>query len=259
MTNAWSMAVRTGRRIVVSERADENETQSQDGAQCSAEISDRSSRRYDARPTHTTATIVALGDSTTAGTPGFRSPLEAPPDSAGDEQSQYAYWLMRAQPGWRVLNRGVNGQRSDEIRARFWRDVVAAHPDVVVIVAGVNDIYQGRAPEVVQRELDALYSLALSAARPIAVVAGTILPYDTASPAEIAAMDGVNRWIRQPASDDPRIAFCDTRHAVAAPGAPDRLASTPDGLHPSRDGYRLMAQALEPVIRATLATRPRDL
>ena len=41
-----------------------------------------------------TVKIVALGDSTTAGTPGFKSPLEAPPNGRGDETSQYAYWLM---------------------------------------------------------------------------------------------------------------------------------------------------------------------
>ena len=63
-------------------------------------------------------TIVALGDSTTAGTPGFQSPLEAPPNGAGNVESQYAYWLMRAHPEWQVLNRGVNGERSDQIRAR---------------------------------------------------------------------------------------------------------------------------------------------
>jgi lysophospholipase L1-like esterase len=57
-------------------------------------------------------TIVALGDSTTAGTPGFKSPIEAPPDGAGDIESQYAYWLTRAHPDWRVLNHGVNGERS---------------------------------------------------------------------------------------------------------------------------------------------------
>jgi len=33
-------------------------------------------------------TIVALGDSTTAGTPGFKSPLEAPPAGEGDATSQ---------------------------------------------------------------------------------------------------------------------------------------------------------------------------
>ena len=58
--------------------------------------------------------IVAFGDSTTAGTPLFESPLEAPPDGRGDERSQYAYWLMARHPDWRVLNRGVNGERSDQ-------------------------------------------------------------------------------------------------------------------------------------------------
>ena len=56
--------------------------------------------------------IVALGDSTTAGTPLFKSPIEAPPDGSGDERSQFAYWLMQQQPDWSVLNRGVNGERS---------------------------------------------------------------------------------------------------------------------------------------------------
>jgi len=71
-------------------------------------------------------TIAAIGDSTTAGTPGFKSPLEAPPDGAGNVESQYAYWLMMRRPDWRVLNRGVNGERSDQIRLRFARDRQAA-------------------------------------------------------------------------------------------------------------------------------------
>src|SRR5207253_7642060 len=112
------------------------------------------------------ATIVALGDSTTAGTPGFQSPIEAPPDGAGDIESQYAYWLMNAHPDWRVLNRGVNGERSDQIRARFGRDVLGKG-DLVVIIAGVNDIYQGRGAEVVQRELEAMYDAARAARIPV--------------------------------------------------------------------------------------------
>ena len=102
-------------------------------------------------------TIVALGDSTTAGTPGYRSPLEAPPNGSGNVESQYAYWLMQSHPDWQVLNRGVNGERSDQIRARFARHVLDAKPSAVVIIAGVNDIYQGRSPEVVERELAAMY------------------------------------------------------------------------------------------------------
>src|SRR5687768_8723006 len=37
------------------------------------------------------AVIVALGDSTTAGTPAFRSPVEAPPNGDGNKESQFAH------------------------------------------------------------------------------------------------------------------------------------------------------------------------
>jgi acyl-CoA thioesterase I len=196
-------------------------------------------------------TIVALGDSATAGTPAFKSPLEAPPGGAGNVQSQYAYWLMQAHADWRVLNRGVNGERTDEIRARFGRDVAQAKPDVVVIIAGVNDVYQGRSAESTERELEAMYDAAR--AQKIPIVAGSIIPYDSATPDENARMHAINAWIRGYAAKHADTVFCDTRAAVAAAGAPDRLISSPDGLHPSPDGYRRMADALEPAIRTILA------
>jgi acyl-CoA thioesterase-1 len=197
-------------------------------------------------------TIVALGDSTTAGTPGFLSPIEAPPDGAGNPESQFAYWLMAAHPEWRVLNRGVNGERTDQIRARFPRDVAAARPEAVVILAGVNDVYQGLSADAIERELEAIYDAARQAA--IAAVAGSIIPYNTATPAQNEAMHAVNRWIRDyAAAHADAVVFCDTRAAVAAPGAPDRLVSTPDDLHPSPEGYKLMAAALDPAIVTALA------
>lgn len=207
------------------------------------------------------ATIVALGDSTTAGTPGFQSPIEAPPDGRGNVESQYAYWLMKAHPDWLVLNRGVNGQRTDQIRARFDGDVfssgvappaLAPKPNAVVIIAGVNDIYQGRSADAVTRELESMYDIALAARIPL--VTGTIVPFNTATADQNARMRAVNEWIRSYASRTPRVVFCDTRAAVAAPGAPDRLVSSPDNLHPSPEGYRLMAAALEPAILGALAS-----
>lgn len=194
--------------------------------------------------------IVALGDSTTAGTPGFKSPIEAPNDGKGDPTSQYAYWLVEQHPDWRVLNRGVNGERTDEIAARFDRDVLSRQPKVVVVIGGVNDIYQGRPVESVTANLRAVYDRAIEAG--IQVVAGTILPYNTATPEQNARMHAVNAWIAGQAAADPNITFVDTRAAVADPNNPDRLAESPDDLHPGVEGYRRMATALGPVIEERL-------
>jgi lysophospholipase L1-like esterase len=203
-------------------------------------------------PPQSPIVIVAFGDSTTAGTPAFKSPIEAPPNGSGNEQSQYAYWLMQQHKDWRVLNRGVNGERTDQIAARFDRDVLAAHPRVVVILAGVNDVYQGRPVEFVKAQLRAMYDRAKQSG--IAVVAGSIIPYNTASPEQNAKMHEINAWIADQASRDAGIAFVDTRKAAAAQD-PDRLAGSPDALHPDVAGYRNMAAAIEAVVAAVLARK----
>ena len=193
--------------------------------------------------------IVAMGDSTTAGTPAFKSPREAPPNGSGDVTSQYAHWLMQSHPDWEVINQGVNAQRSDVIAARFDEDVIAKKPDLVVIIAGVNDVYQGRPAQHVKDQLAAMYRKAREAG--IKVVAGTIIPYNTATADQNARMHDINAWIRAQA-DAGVVTFVDTRAAVAAPGDPDKLASSPDGLHPDAAGYRKMADAIEPAIRRLL-------
>ena len=190
--------------------------------------------------------IVAIGDSTTAGSPAFKSPIEAPPDGHGDHTSQYAYWLMQSHPEWEVLNRGVNGERSDQIRARFEHDVVAAAPKAVVIIAGVNDVYQGRSLEQVSAELSLMYARAAQAG--IRVVAGSILPYNTATPEQNALMQQINAWIRL----QPVISFADTRAATAAAGRPDTLLDSADGLHPTAAGYHRMAEEIRPALEQAL-------
>jgi lysophospholipase L1-like esterase len=186
-------------------------------------------------------TMVAMGDSTTAGTPGFLSPIEAPPAGAGDPESQYCYWMTKVHPEWTVLNRGVNGQRSDEILSRFQRDVVSEKPALVIVLAGVNDIYQGRTVDSVKRNLEAMYALAERSV--IVPVTATVLPYNSAGKKERTSIRDVNAWV-ETASKAPGRLFCDTNLAVREEGDPDFLASSPDGLHPDVEGYRRMGAAL---------------
>ena len=192
--------------------------------------------------------IAALGDSTTAGTPGWLSPLEAPPAGRGDEPSHSGSWLMRAHPEWEVLNRGVNGERTDQIAARFERDVIDERVQAVVIIGGVNDVYQGLRASQAIANLRGMFDRAREAG--LVVVAGTIVPYNTATPDQNARMHEINAWIA--ASTIP---WADTRAAVADPNDPDRLVSSPDDLHPSPEGYRRMAESIRPVLERLLARR----
>lgn len=194
--------------------------------------------------------IIALGDSTTAGTPGFLSPLESPPNGAGDRKSQYAYWLRKEHRDWIVLNRGINGERSDQILARFTRDVVVEKPKMVVILAGVNDIYQGVSVDIARKNLSKMYSMAIRA--DIVPVSCSVLPYNTMGKRETMARRKLNGWIRSK-SERLGIPFCDTALAASAANNLDRLASSPDGLHPDVAGYRSMAMAISRTVVAWLS------
>jgi lysophospholipase L1-like esterase len=103
-------------------------------------------------------TIVALGDSIVAGTPGevedawparlaeflvARSARPGPTASRarGDRPRQ---WAGDRPQQWRVLNAGVPGDTAPQGYARFDRDVAAAGPQIVLIAFGLNDCNPAR-------------------------------------------------------------------------------------------------------------------
>jgi len=188
-------------------------------------------------------TIVGLGDSTTAGTPGFRSPLEAPPNGEGNPESQYAFWMMRSHPDWIVLNRGVNGETAEEVRAAY-----------AIILAGVNDIFAGQRAETVERHLAAMYADVLDAG--IVPVAATVLPYNSATARASGDILTLNAWIEN-LTKVLGILFCDTHAAVADPADSNRLRGSPDGLHPDVAGYRAMGEVLTRTIEDHLRRSER--
>jgi len=202
----------------------------------------------------TRVTIVGLGDSTTAGTPGFRSPLEAPPNGDGNPESQYAFWMMRSHPEWTVLNRGVNGETAAEVRVRLPRDVLGPRPAYAIILAGVNDIFADQRAETVERHLAAMYADVLDAG--VVPVAATVLPYNSATARASGDILTLNAWIEN-LTKVLGILFCDTHAAVADPADSNRLRGTPDGLHPDVAGYRAMGEVLTRTIEDHLRRSER--
>ena len=184
--------------------------------------------------------IVAIGDSTTAGTPFFRSPLEAPPEGEGDPESTYAYWMMHKRPSWQVLNCGIGGETSSQIRARL-TETLKQNPRYVIILAGINDIYQGLPISKIAENLMAMYKEVEG--KGIMPVAATVLPFNSATPDQEKAIEELNEWIRK-AADKMRMPIADLYAAVDNPKNHGHLEDSPDGLHPSVGGYRKMGLAL---------------
>jgi acyl-CoA thioesterase I len=78
--------------------------------------------------------IVAIGSSSTAGA-GASSRAASYPSRLAEELKQHF-------PGRdiTVLNRGINGQETVQMIARFETDVIAAHPDLVLWQVGTNSV-----------------------------------------------------------------------------------------------------------------------
>jgi acyl-CoA thioesterase I len=83
-------------------------------------------------------TIVAIGSSSTAGA-GASSPAASYP-------SQLAADLRQRFPGHAitVINRGVNGEETDDMMARFATGVFAEHPQLVLWQVGTNSVLRDR-------------------------------------------------------------------------------------------------------------------
>jgi acyl-CoA thioesterase-1 len=83
-------------------------------------------------------TIVAIGSSSTFGT-GASSPAMSYPSRLAVELR-----ALLPQTPVTVINRGVNGETAQEMLARFDRDVLAAHPDLVLWQVGSNAVLLDR-------------------------------------------------------------------------------------------------------------------
>ena len=185
--------------------------------------------------------VVGLGDSITAGNPGWdpdpaRRPFEDPGD---DETSQYLYWAAAAHPGMRFSNQGVGGERTDEIRARLESAVSGA--DVIVVQGGINDVVQGRSIELAAQDLQAMVRRAKELAE--VVLLPNVLPWNNGWPGAEPQIRALNALIARlaEAEDVPLLPFHET---LEDPERPGRMKAewTPDGNHPSVEGHRRLGE-----------------
>lgn len=185
--------------------------------------------------------VAALGDSITAGSPRW-DPDPAVRELIGDRldrRSQWGYWLERREPGVRVRNCGVPGERTDEIAQRL--DDCARGASVLVVQGGVNDLAQGRPAADAADDLRSMVRRGKALGLRVATV--EVLPWNNGHPAAVPLIDDLNRRIRALAREEGVPVF-PWYAALEDPRAPDRMRPelTEDGDHPTAQGYRLLAQ-----------------
>ena len=163
-------------------------------------------------------------------------------------------------PGKPYVNRGIGGQTSGQMLARFRQDVIGLKPRAVVILAGTNDVSGNVGPlepEIIQGYLTSLSELAK--ANGIKVVLASLLPVRDGvldaggkpivrtkdrPPATLAAL---NRWIGDYARRN-RHVFLDYHAAMADEAGALKPELTYDGLHPNAKGYAVMGALAEAAI-----------
>jgi lysophospholipase L1-like esterase len=161
-----------------------------------------------------------------------------------------------------VLNKGIAGNNTQDLVKRIDRDVLAEHPDLVILMAGSNDMLNSRKfisyaafCDNYQQLIGALKS------RGIGVVLMSPPPVDTGYVFQRhdrrlfvqepnARLDSLNRLIRQLATLN-QVHYIDINGAFTNLGSPNRQPHSliinqanmgiADGLHPTREGYQLIA------------------
>ena len=187
-------------------------------------------------------------------------------DSITDNWSKAGYGGFF--PGKPYVNRGIGGQTTSQMLLRFRPDVVALQPDVVVILAGTNDVAGNSGPvgdEVIEDNLAGMAELAKL--HGIRVVLGSLLPVSddkrdandrpilrTAArpPARLRAL---NAWMADHARQNGHV-YLDYFSALADSKGALKADLTADGLHPNAAGYAVMAPLAEEAVRRALRAGP---
>ena len=193
--------------------------------------------------THSGKTIfvAALGDSITAGSPGY-DPSHDQAKLLGfgeNPQSQWEYWAQQKDPRLVFRNCGVYGERTDEIARRL----VACRrgADVLVVQGGINDIAQGVPVVVAARNLRRMVER--GKALGLRVEVAEVIPWNNGYPDAAPKILALNRLIDAMGRAE-HVRVLPFYSVLDDPKHPGQMedAWTADGDHPSVEGYRRLGE-----------------
>ena len=148
-----------------------------------------------------------------------------------------------------ILNRGISGQTTPQMLVRFREDVIALRPRVVHILAGTNDVAGNTGPSRPQDFKNNIMSMVeLARAHGIHVVLGSVPPTATFNwrpqVHPVPQIRELNQWLRDYAAHN-GCEFIDYYTALVGAAGEFKPELGNDGVHPNRDGYRIMRALVE--------------
>ena len=164
------------------------------------------------------------------------------------------------------VNRGIGGQTTSQMLARFRQDVIALNPKIVVILGGTNDIANGTAARQIEDNLAMMGDLAK--AHGIKVVFASITPvsdyhkdadprYEMTKGRPPATIQAINSWI-QTLCLNGGFAWMDYYSVLADPMGQLAADFSDDGLHPNAKGYRVMSPVVIAAIDRILSRQSQE-
>lgn len=169
----------------------------------------------------------------------------------GDSETEIAYYGQYLNnllgSNWRVINKGISGNTTTQMLARFHADIIApGDAQAVVIWGGVNDARTDVSAVTIQSNLQEMYTMAHDAGIP--VIALNVTPwkgYGSWSSDKQIVTETVNAWIANTAANiDYKI---DAYSNLEDSGAPDTLKveyNSGDYIHLSKAGFANIASSV---------------
>lgn len=146
------------------------------------------------------------------------------------------------------VNRGISGQTTPQMLLRFRQDVIDLHPELVVILAGINDIAENTGPITLDEILKNIISMTeLARANQIKVVLCSVLPANrfqwrpSIKPAD--KVIELNKKISDYA-DKSNLIYVNYYSDMVDDQKGLRKEFGEDGVHPNAKGYDLMEAIL---------------
>jgi acyl-CoA thioesterase-1 len=159
-------------------------------------------------------------------------------------------------PGKPYINRGISGQTTPQMLVRFRQDVIELKPKVVVLLGGTNDIAENTGKETLDEIVNNIASMSdIARTNGIRVVLCSVLPasdfrwHPGLEPApKIKALNTLLRAYAEKNS----LVFVDYYASLVNNEGGLKAEFSPDGVHPNRAGYEIMAPLAEAGIAKAL-------